>query len=158
MLPADSQSYRLRRPFMRRTLLLVAFCALLPPITGCGDKGPQRHEVYGKVTFLKEPLDEGLIEFEPLENQGTKSGAGIKDGEYRIPKDKGLFSGRYKVTIYGGDGFSGGGDASPDTPKRKSVAGLVKDKERIPAKYNTQSTIEKEVIEGKRNEFNFDIP
>jgi uncharacterized protein (TIGR03067 family) len=100
----------------------------------------ERQEVTGKVLFKNQPLDEGVIHFEPLDGQGSKSGANVLNGEYRIPQDKGLLPGRYRVRIYGGDGLSGGG------------------KERIPPAYNRKSKIVKEVKQGGLNQFDITIP
>src|SRR5262245_8842990 len=102
-----------RSAFSFKVLLGALALAVLP---GCGS-GPSRSEITGTVLFKCQPLDEGVIEFEPLDKQGSKSGATITNGEYKIPRDKGLFPGRYRVTIIGGDGTSGAGQAGPDKPK-----------------------------------------
>jgi hypothetical protein len=124
-------------------------------LSGCGPSGPQRQPVTGKVLYKNQPLDgEGVIHFEPLDGQGSKSGAIVLNGEYRIPQDKGLFPGRYRVRIYGGDGLSGGGKAEPSGPR----PGFTPGKERIPPRYNRTSEIVKEVKDGEPNQFDFSIP
>jgi hypothetical protein len=110
---------------------------------GCG-KRQDRHEVTGEVTLQGRPLDDGIIQFAPLDGQATGDGAQIVQGKYRIPKEKGLAPGKYKVTIYGGDGSSGAGDASPDSPR----AGMKPGQERVPAEYNKQSKVVAEVTRG----------
>jgi hypothetical protein len=122
-------------------------------LAGCGAKGPKRQEVTGTVIFKGQPLDEGIIEFEPLDGQESKSGATILNGEYKIPRDKGLFPGRYKVTILGGDGTSGAGTAEPTAPKPGATPG----KERIPPQYNNPSTVIKEITSEGPNQFDFTI-
>jgi hypothetical protein len=68
---------------------------------------------------------------------------------------KGLSPGKYKVSIYAGNGLSGEGNASPDSPN----AGVkVAARERVPPDYNEKSKIVKEVVKGGPNNFNFDIP
>src|SRR5262245_66469024 len=94
-------------------------------VSGCGRKGPERYEVTGKVLFTNQPVDEGLIEVEPLDNQGTKSGASIRTGEYRIPRDKGLSPGGYRVSIYAGDGTSGTAPAGDTAPGPDAIPGGV---------------------------------
>jgi hypothetical protein len=137
---------------LSRALLPGALCLSL--LTGCGATGPVRHEVTGEVVFRNQPLDEGLIEFHPLDGQGSKSGASILNGEYHIPRDKGLFPGRYRVVIIGGDGTSGGGQAEPSAPRPGATPG----KERIPPAYNQKSNLIREVKQGERNQFDFTIP
>ena len=131
----------------------LALCCLI--LAGCGPKGPVRHEISGKVTLRNEPIDEGIIDFHPLDEQGTKSGATIMNGEYEIPKDKGLFPGRYRVTIIAGDGTSGGGLADPNSPKKRS---RTPGKERVPPQYNEKSDLVREVKADEANTFNFAIP
>jgi len=141
---------------MRRLASYFGFLAsmiALGTLGGCADPR-NRQEVTGEIRLNGRPLDDGIIQFAPLDGQTTGDGAQIVNGKYRIPKDKGLSPGRYKVTIYAGDGRSGAGDASPDPPKGGGKAG----KERIPAKYNEKSEIVKEVTQGGPNQFDFDIP
>jgi hypothetical protein len=128
----------------------LALCLLV----GCGSSGPVRQEVTGKVLFNNQPLDEGIIDFEPLDGQGSKSGSTILNGEYQIPRDKGLFPGRYRVRIIAGDGTSGGGKAEPSGPRPGATPG----KERIPPEYNLKSEITKEVKQDETNRFDFSIP
>ena len=139
-----------RRPVRPRFLLTVLALAALG---GCGDS-QNRSEVTGRVTLRGQPVDDGIIQFAPLDGQQTGDGAQIVQGQYRIPKDKGLAPGRYKVSIYAGDGRSGAGDASPDSPHAGSRPG----KERVPPEYNESSTLVREVTAGGPNELNFDIP
>src|SRR5687768_14889169 len=94
----------------RHLLTVVALVAL----GGCGDS-QNRSEVTGRVTLRGQPVDDGIIQFAPLDGQPTGDGAQIAQGQYRIPKEKGLAPGRYRVSIYAGDGRSGAGDASPDS-------------------------------------------
>src|SRR5262249_50101148 len=100
-----------------------------------------------------QPVADGLIEFLPLDDQGTKAGGQIVNGEDLVPRDKGLSPGRYKVTIYAGDGASGAGTAGPSSPK----PGFVRGQERVAPAYNTSSTVIRQVKDGP-NRFDFDIP
>src|SRR5262245_23332085 len=88
----------------------LALAGLL--FTGCGDPYAGRMEITGKITYKGAPVDDGMIDFEPMDGQGTKDGAQIqKDGTYRIPREKGLLPGKYKVSIYIGDGYDTSGEA-----------------------------------------------
>src|SRR5947209_954601 len=91
--------------------------------SGCGPRGPALNEVTGTVLLDQKELEEGIIEFEPLDGQGSKQGAQILNGKYSIPRAKGLMAGRYKVSIVGGDGLSGSGNAGAEAPKTKPPAG-----------------------------------
>jgi hypothetical protein len=125
----------------------------LGTLSGCNDPRA-RQEVTGKVTLEGQPVADGIIHFAPLDGQATGDGAQIVKGKYRLPKAKGLSPGKYKVTIYVGNGTSGEGNASPDSPN----AGKRQPRERAPPEYNEQSRIVKEVREDGPNKFDFDIP
>src|SRR5438046_2657048 len=116
---------------------LLVGVLLLGWVNGCGGSGPERHEITGTVTYKGQPVDDGIIEFEPLEGQGSKDGSSINNGQYRIPQLKGLFVGKYRVNIYIGDGTSGAGNASPDAPAR--APGTKRGGERAPPEFNRKS-------------------
>jgi hypothetical protein len=136
--------------FSRGPLLgLLAFCAL----GGCGDS-LKRQEITGAVTLRGVPIDDGVIQFAPVDGQSTGDGAHIVRGKYRIPAERGLLPGKYRVSIYAGDGRSGAGNASPDSP----YAGLKPGQERVPKEYNEKSDVVKEVTKDGPNQFDFNIP
>src|SRR5262245_24475246 len=141
---------------MRRLALFVGvalYLAALGALSGCADPRA-RQEVTGQVTLQGKPVEDGIIQFAPLDGQGTGDGAQIVNGKYRIPREKGLSPGKYRVSIYAGDGRSGAGDASPDSPHAGSRPG----KERVPPEYNERSEVIKEVIKDGPNKFDFDVP
>jgi hypothetical protein len=125
----------------------------LGALSGCGDS-PSRQEIAGEVTLKGVPVDDGVIQFAPLDGQGTGDGSRIVKGKYRIPKEKGLSPGKYRVSIYAGDGRSGAGNASPDSP----YAGQRPGQERVPPEYNEKSDVVKEVTKAGPNQFDFNIP
>jgi hypothetical protein len=133
---------------------LLFICGLAA--AGCGGSAPGRHEVTGAVTYRGEPVGEGVIEFEPLDGQGSRDGATILNGVYRIPRQKGLFPGRYRVSLVIGDGAVTSGSAGADNPRR--TAGAIPGRERAPAEFNTKSTLIREVTRGGPNTFDFAIP
>jgi hypothetical protein len=137
-------------------LLLVCVLGAAPVLAGCGASDTGRHEVSGTVTYRGEPVDEGVIGFEPLDGQGTRDGATILNGVYRIPREKGLVPGRYRVSVVIGDGVVSAGTASPDNPTRKP--GATPGRERAPPEFNTRSTLIREVSPGGPNTFDFAIP
>ncbi len=115
---------------------------LIGVLVGCSKEGPGgRLEVSGTVTYKGTPVDNGTIEFVPHQGVKTQSGSPITNGRYRIPADRGLMPGDYTVKISSMEPV-----AVSDEP-----GGLPgKDpKERLPAKYNTKSTLTKEVKKGQ---------
>lgn len=141
-----------RRAFSFRFLLsLVA----LGTLGGCGDP-LNRQEITGAVTLKGKPVEDGVINFAPLDGQATGDGAQIVNGKYQIPRAKGLSPGKYRVSIYAGIGVSGEGNASPDSPHAGMK--IPKGGERVPPEYNEKSKLVQEVTRGGPNKFDFDIP
>jgi hypothetical protein len=139
----------------RRASFIGVFLGVLALSTLCGcGVSSDRQEVTGEVLLAGQPLQDGVIQFAPLDGQGTGDGAQILAGKYSIPRAKGLSPGKYRVSLYAGDGRSGAGDASPDSPH----AGTKPGKERIPPRYNKTSEIVREVTADGSNRFDFDIP
>jgi len=72
---------------------------------GCGDKYAGRMEVSGSVKFKTQPIKDGaLVEFVPLDNQGTSGTDQTKDGTYKFPREKGLKPGKYLVRTVTSEG------------------------------------------------------
>jgi hypothetical protein len=113
---------------------------------GCGPELSGR-PVSGVVTFQGKPLENGSIQFYPAEGQPTFSGGNIENGQYRLPAEFGLAPGKYTVRINSPEG-----NAAADSLEMVDV------KERIPAKYNTESTLSADVKESGENRFDFQIP
>lgn len=120
---------------------------------GCG--GPEdnlpRQEVSGNILFQGEPLADGMIQFRPATNQGTFASAAIKEGKYAIPRNEGPVAGGYQVIITSPPkstfkASEGGPGKAPPTPP-----------DRLPKKYNAESTLNAEVAVGKPNTFDFDL-
>ncbi|MFO0807359.1 MAG: carboxypeptidase-like regulatory domain-containing protein [Gemmataceae bacterium] len=127
-------------------------CLLTLAVLGCGG-GDGRVAVTGTVTLKGQALDQGQIDFEPLESQGTSGSTAIKDGVYTIPRDKGLRPGKYLVRV-----FSAG--YAPGTEPKK-VNGILEGpppKERIPPQYSHKSQLTAVVEASGKNEFPFAIP
>src|SRR5437762_2113355 len=101
--------HRLNRPMLLTSLVMVAVV-----LVGCGDTGPKRYPISGTITLKGSTIDEGIIQFEPMDKGPTMSGATIKNSKYEIPRDKGLAVGRYRVSLYAGDGAPGQGMAGID--------------------------------------------
>jgi hypothetical protein len=137
-----------------RLILLPVLVALTASILGCGPNSGGRQEVKGTIKLKGQPLDQGVIDFTPLEAQPTKGGALISNGSYAIPRQSGLMKGKYRVIITAGDGRT---RENSDEPPGPTGANIIS-KERIPADYNVNSKQEIEVADNKPNVFNYDIP
>jgi hypothetical protein len=138
---------------------LVPLALALAGASGCGDSAGGRLPVSGTVTLKGKALDEGVIEFVPLDEPEpgkpyTKSGAVVLNGKYSVPRQQGLVPGKYKVLISSGIKQEATGDEAPaPTPGGKGP--LI---DHIPADYNLSTKQVVEVKKGEANEFHFPIP
>ena len=121
---------------------------------GCGSKSRWQHAaVEGKVTLDGVPIERGAITFVPVgQTQGVATGAAIENGQYHIAAADGPVVGTNRVEI-----------SAPKKTGRKVQAamsdpGKTMDEtvEAVPAKYNRNSTLERE-IKPEKNVFDFDL-
>jgi hypothetical protein len=133
-----------------RVVVLISSLGL---VAGCGGDPLGRQAVSGTIEFKGQPLDQGRIHFAPTEKGPTESGATIENGRYEIPRDSGLVPGTYKVTVWSYDqkGPKVQADDMPGDP------GNTQFKERIPAKFNTKTTLTAEVKKDGPNVFDFKL-
>jgi hypothetical protein len=129
--------------------MVLAACIGLT-IAGCGGGSPQgRLAISGQVTFEGQPLDQGSIQFTPLDSEsGISGGAIIQNGSYTIEAEKGLAPGKYRVRIFSAEA-SGEAEEMPGMSEEAP-------KERIPAQYNVESTLEADVS-GDKTTFDFKL-
>jgi hypothetical protein len=131
---------------------LLCLCVIVLGITGCADSASRRYAVSGVVKWQGKPLDQGAITFLPEDSSvGSGGGAMIENGKYSIPAKQGLLPGRYKVTISSADPRNKAPD--PDSPPGY----LPVPKDRLAAKYNTQTTLTADVKPQGPNTFNFEV-
>jgi hypothetical protein len=119
---------------------------------GCSPS-TNREAVSGTVTLGANALDQGTVTFVPAGGGGPAS-TQIKNGAFSLPKEQGLAPGKYRVSIDSPDGKTP--EADPNAPPGPS--GNFTSKNRIPKKFNTESTLEVEVKAGEKNEFKFEVP
>lgn len=82
----------------KRSPRLTSLLLCLVALTGCGGDG--RLGLSGSVTVDGQPLDSGVISFTPAAGtEANSAGTGIEGGRYRIPAEKGLIPGAYRVRI-----------------------------------------------------------
>lgn len=135
---------------------------LLTPLTGCGEANPLgRQGLSGEVRFAGELLDQGTIEFSPVDPNGVSSGTIIQQGKYEIPAHQGVPAGAYKVRIMSPEdkeeepeepSAPPGPEAMAQGPRQPPPA-----QERIPAEYNTKTKVLIEVTTKGPQKFDFDI-
>lgn len=107
--------------------------------------------IAGRVVVAGRPLEQGLISFHVAEGRGDGTpvaGTMIRAGRYEIEAARGLPPGKYVVRI-----------RSPQAPPETPQGGVAPPSEdRIPTKYNDDSTLFIEVSRFGRNRFDFAIP
>jgi hypothetical protein len=139
---------------MKRLCLVIA---LLVPytLTGCGGgDGLPREQVSGLVTLAGEPLESGLIQFEPTDPSiPTLTGGEITEGRYLVPRVEGPVPGTYRVII-----TSNPKEAELD-PEEGELPGMVPIAKTpgLPARYNSQTELKAEVTAGGPNTFDFSL-
>ena len=118
----------------------ICFVLLVMSFAGCGKTGAELAPVTGRITLDGRPLENADILFQP---DGSKPPSACRtgaDGRYDLAYKRGVMGGTLgsntvRITI------------SPDA---------VANPPNIPARYNTESGLTKEVKSGP-NEFNFDL-
>jgi len=131
---------------------LFVWCA-----TGCSDSDG-RTEVTGTVTLKGNPIKDGTISFEPLENQPTRATATVAAGAFSVPKSSGLMPGRYLVRVSAGDGKTAVNPVSPDQPPGPGGGTNIISKELVPSDWNVNSKQERTVSKDGPNRFDLVIP
>ena len=126
----------------RAALLFAIFCC-----NGCGRSDmPELGEVQGTVTMDSKPLENAQVSFHTEKEKGGRPGTGItdKEGKYKlgfVASESGAIVGpnRVEITTFWPDGEPGEGQ-----------------RETIPEKYNSKSTLKREVKSGS-NTFDFEL-
>lgn len=122
-------------------LIAGVACSLL--LTGCGGVDrPQLATVKGKVTLNGQPVPLAKVYFAPVDGGQSSSGETAVNGEYELYfryDEPGAQVGKHRVTV-----------STYQPPEvddmGKPIGGVP---EKIPAQYNTNSTLEKEVKPGE---------
>jgi hypothetical protein len=127
-------------------------CAVLL-LAGCESDPLGRQPISGTVEFQGKPLDQGRIQFVPASKGATESGATIENGKFQIPRELGLAPGTYKVSIFSYD-QKGPKVVSTEVP---GDPGNTQFKERIPKKYNAESSLTVEVKKDGSNVFDLKL-
>src|SRR3954465_16047876 len=125
-------------PSPGQRLLQVAHVALLVILVlcGCAPKPPARGHLFGKVTADGVPIAKGQIRLFSLSADGVGTDAEITDGQYDIPVSRGPTKATYRVEIVA---LKKTGRRVPDPDSGGEVDEVVN---LLPARYNTQSTLQ----------------
>ncbi|MGQ9506075.1 MAG: carboxypeptidase-like regulatory domain-containing protein [Thermogutta sp.] len=132
-------------------------------VSGCGSRGPRLAVVKGRVTLDGQPLANAIVTFTPVAGGPASTGTTNSNGEYELACQlgRGAVVGQHKVSVRSQPPVpTGAGAVSSDDPSYQyggqdsSTAPVFQEK--IPAKYNTQTTLVKEVKPGT-NEINLDL-
>jgi hypothetical protein len=109
----------------------------------------RRYPVKGRITLGGQPLKGGSVVFLPNPgNPGSASGTEVLDGQYYLPRERGLSPGSYKVLI----------SSLPSVPKKEAGPPTTPPaKERIPPRYNIESELTVEVQAESENTFDFPL-
>ena len=112
-------------------------------LSGCGDAGPVMFPVQGNVTWNKMPLENGNITFEPTDTAKAPSGGKIVNGRYQLRAS----AGKCKIRIL----------ATRPGKTVDAQMGVAPQEQYIPAKYNSETTLEFEVQAAGPNVKDFDL-
>ena len=121
-------------------ILPICFVLLAMSFAGCAKTGSDLAPVTGRITLDGKPLEKADIVFQPDGSKPPSSGRTDADGRYELA---------YKRSVMGGM-------LGSNTVRITISPDVVADPPNIPARYNTESELTKEVKSGQ-NEFNFDL-
>ncbi len=107
---------------------------------GCGETGPKLAPVTGRVTLDGGPLENADVFFQPDGSKSPSVGRTDANGRYELAYKRGVM----------------GGMVGSNTVRITISSEVVANPPNIPARYNTESELTKEVKSG-RNEINFDL-
>src|SRR5262245_56591648 len=136
---------------MNRSCFILLSGLSLATLAGCnGSDGLV--PVSGTVTFRKQPLETGVVQFIALDSKSDSfSGSVSSGGRYDIPARQGLKPGKYQVRISSADDKSKEEQAPGDWSERLA-------KERIPAEFNSRTKLVVEIKSSGVNTLDFDVP
>ena len=137
------------------TLLFATVMGLLT--IGCSGEPSDdlpREAVAGKVTMDGQALPKGNIVFSPMGDGQSSATGQIENGEFAIPRERGLVPGDYKVSISHTDQPEGHVKIEVKKRGQKAPAGF---KELIPAKYNAKTDLKATIPKGGKSDLEFPL-
>ncbi|HEX4612051.1 MAG TPA: hypothetical protein VH092_27895 [Urbifossiella sp.] len=128
---------------------------------GCSEPSDGRVGVSGNVKLKGSPIRDGaIIQFEPLENQGTAGMTSVLGGtgNYTVSKANGLKPGKYLFRVTLGDGKTAVNPVDPDKPPGPGGGANIVSKDLVPPDWGAKSKQQVTVTADGPNTFDFDIP
>jgi hypothetical protein len=125
---------------------IVVVCVSCLAMIGCGQGGrpePKRFPVSGTVTFNGKPLATGYVYFKTT-NTGAIDGIEIKDGRFTGKAE----AGEKRVEVNSFD---------PPAPPPSATPAVIRPKNIIPPRYNSDSKLTEKVTPEGPNEYQFDL-
>lgn len=132
---------------MRRFWCLIGVWGLSVFLTGC-EASPR---VQGTVTLDGKPLDQGSINFEPVDRNKPSFGATISNGRYQVSASSPVTAGKFQVQICGSIKTGRQVPAGPPSPP-----GTMTDEFRYYPAEGVEVR-EAEILPGQVNELNFEL-
>jgi hypothetical protein len=137
------------------SMMLVTLSLVL----GCGSGSSKLAPVSGKVTLDGQPLADATVIFQP-EGGGPDAGSGSQgktnaNGEFtlrQLNSDRdGAVAGKHRVMISAPQARAAGGGDKPHSEEQEKTV------DRVPAKYNANTTLNFDVPAGGSSTANFDL-
>lgn len=155
-----------------KSMLFLSGAVVCLALLGCGPSGPELGTVKGKVTLYGRPLPNALVTFEPEGGGPVGTSPTDEEGNFELYSAgrKGAQVGNHRVVITTirppaqADAAQEAAARSSDDPAYMAQAHggpaqykkAEEFKEKIPAKYNTNTELKKEVKSGS-NEINLEL-
>jgi hypothetical protein len=162
--PAAHTTTRSLESLMPLRRLVGSVLLALPLSLGCsGSNTAGKVSVSGSVSLKGASLQEGLVQFEPLEKQSTSAAVVLVGGSYTVSAANGLQPGMYRVRISTADGGAASGPLDPNKPLGPSGSNLPgghkaeAKRPSIPPEWGDKSKQQVEVKADGPNKFDFDI-
>lgn len=137
---------------------------LVLAVVGCG-RDTTLHPLTGKVTLGGLPYERLLVYFRPIDKPADEYSLGVGETDssgvltIRSTAGNGLVAGKYRITFSCPSLTVNGREiqVSTDTKEENPAVEIV---ERVPPQFSEweQSTVEFEIVAGKPNHFEYDIP
>jgi hypothetical protein len=121
-------------------ILPICLVLLVMSFAGCGKTGSELAPVTGRITLDGKPLASADILFQPAGSKPPSAGRTNADGRYELAYKRGVM----------------GGTVGSNSVRITISSDVVANPPNIPARYNNESELTKEVTSGP-NEFNFDL-
>jgi len=135
--------------------LMLLFTGILVVLTGCGKRGPKLADVSGKVTLDGQPLAKVIVTFVPIGGGVSSSGVTDEAGRFSLACSlgRGALVGQHRVYVQsqaaGPEDVVIPDEDAPDyRPDPYASLRAPPFVEKIPARYNTNTELVREVRPG----------